>query len=89
MDDGGLRFGQEIQLAAVHMHTMGSYARGSEDAELVQPLHHPQAVLLLGVLLVAQRFGDMDVETGAQQVTHSSSLFQRGVLERERRMEAE
>ena len=89
VDDGGLRLGQEVHLPAIHMHAMRGDAPRAEDAELVQPLHHAQAVLLLGVFLVALRLGDVDVKAGAQFVAQGGSLLQRGVLERERRMEAE
>src|ERR1017187_5549919 len=89
MDDRRLRLGQDVQLPAIHVHTMRCDASWAQDAELVQPLYHPHVVLLLGVLLITLSLGDMDVETRSQFYAQRRCLLQRGILERERRMQAE
>ena len=55
----------------------------------MQPLHHPHVVLLLGVILVALRLRHVEMEAGAQVVAERRGLLQRGVLQRERRVETE
>ena len=89
MNHGGAGFGQEIHLPPVHVNAVRGNTAGAQDAEFIQPFDHAHPVLLLGVLLVAQGFGDMNVEAGAQLVTKSRGLLKGGILESEGGVEAE
>ena len=63
--------------------------RGPRMSNSVQPLDHALGAVPQRPVLIALRLGDVDVEAGVQLVAEGRGLFQRGVRERERRVQAE
>ena len=81
MQDVFLKF---IQVDAVHRD-----GTRPQDVELLQPLHHAEAVLAQAFVLVGLVLGDVDVEAGAKPLDGVPAGFQRLVRDGERGVQTE
>ena len=81
--DRGAGLGEQLHLAGAHVNAVSGDAPRAQDAELLEPLDHPEPELALAVFLVRGGLREVDVKPRARLAPGRGGALERRVGERE------